>query len=273
MILVKLVAVPVVIWLASYAGRRWGHRVSGLISGFPLISAPIVLFLAFSAPRAFIEETAWITMTVAPAVGAHCLVYAWLARLPLVRWFPRESVQRWHWVLCILGAWTACISAEWVLSGMVIKGPLGALIAIGEMLLALALMPRPRTLAVAPAIPSTEIAVRMLVAVVIAGVIMLGAERFGPRVSGILLGFPITASVLPLFTLYLYGADATIRLLAGFVTGLMGFIVYFFVFASLVGPFGPWSAFVGGVLASVGMVGLTLWLRALWPPGRRPSAG
>ena len=264
MILVKLVAVPVVIWLASYAGRRWGHRVSGLISGFPLISAPIVLFLAYSAPRAFIEETAWITMTVAPAVGVHCLVYAWLARIPLVRWFPRESVQRWHWVLCILGAWTACLSTEWVLSGMVIKGPLGALIAIGQMLAALALMPRPRTLAVVPAIPASEIAVRMVVAVLIAGIIMLGAETFGPRISGILLGFPITASVLPLFTLYLYGADATIRLLSGFVTGLIGFVAYFFAFASLIVPLGPWPAFIAGVFSSLAAVLVALGVQNRW---------
>ena len=87
---------------------------------------------------------------------------------------------------------------------------------------------------------------------------MVGAENFGPRISGILLGFPITASVLPVFTLYLYGADATIRLLAGFATGLLGFVACFFAFASLIEPLGPWPAFVAGVLASVITVSLAL---------------
>ena len=250
MIVIKLIAVPVVILLASYVGRRWGHRVSGLISGFPLISAPIVLFLSYSAPRAFVADTAWFTMTVAPAVGVHGLAYAWLARLRLPR--------RMHWVVCILGAWTACVAAQWLMSAWVFKSGLGAAIAIAEMLLAAALMPRARTAAGMPAVPSTELAVRMLAALVIATAIMLGAESFGPRISGILLGFPITASVLPLFTLYLYGADATIRLLSGFVTGLVGFVAYFFAFASLIESAGPWPAFVAGALASVAVVSLLL---------------
>ena len=57
MIALKLAAVPAVVWLASLAGRRWGHRVAGLIGGFPLIAGPIVLYLALGeASRAFGAE-------------------------------------------------------------------------------------------------------------------------------------------------------------------------------------------------------------------------
>ena len=250
MIAVKLIAVPVVIWLASYAGRRWGHRVSGLISGFPLIAAPIVLFLSFSAPRAFVADTAWFTMAAAPAIGVHCLVYAWLARLPLRRKF--------HWIVCLGGAWIACVVTQWLLSGWLIKGVWGGAMAVGEMLLAAWLMPRMRAGTGVPRIPASEIVVRMLAALTIAAAVMIGAETFGPRVSGILLSFPITASVLPVFTLYLYGAEATIKLLNGFMTGLLGFVPYFCVFALLIEPLGAWPAFVAGALASVGSVGLAL---------------
>ena len=51
MIALKLAAAPLVVWLASQAGRRFGHRVAGLIGGFPLIAGPIMLFLALDAPR------------------------------------------------------------------------------------------------------------------------------------------------------------------------------------------------------------------------------
>ena len=248
MIAVKLIAVPVVIWLASYAGRRWGHRISGLISGFPLIAAPIVLFLSYSAPRAFVADTAWFTLAAAPAIGVHCLVYAWMTRLPLPR--------RFHWLVCLIAAWIACVSVQWLLSAWLVKGALGAALALGEMLLAAALMPRVRSAVGVPRIPASEIVVRMLAALTIAAVVMTGAEAFGPRLSGILLSFPITASVLPLFTLYLYGADATIRLLGGFATGLLGFVAYFFAFASLIEPLGAWPAFVAGALASITTVAL-----------------
>ena len=144
-----------------------------------------------------------------------------------------------------------------------IKGPLGGALALAELLLAAALLPRARVSTCAPAIPTSEIVVRMAAAIAIAGTVMIGAEMFGPRVSGLLLSFPITASVLPVFTLYLYGPDATIKLLTGFITGLLGFVPYFFVFASLVEPLGPWSAFIGGALASVLSVSLVLGWQAM----------
>jgi hypothetical protein len=264
MIAIKLLAVPAVVWLASWAGRRWGHRISGLISGFPLISAPVVLFLAVDAPRAFIAETAWFTMIVAPAVGAHCLTYAWFSRLPLPR--------RVHWVVCILAAWSACLATQWLLSEYVVTAWWGALLAIGEMLLAAACMPKARLTTPMPRIPATEIAVRMAAALLMAAIIILGAQSFGPRISGMLLGFPITASVLPLFTLYLYGADATIRLLSGFVTGLLGFVAYFFAFALLVVPLGPFSAFLAGAIASVALVSLVLGGQSGWQSFRNKAA-
>ena len=250
MIVFKFITVPAVIWLASYAGRRWGHRVSGLISGFPLIAAPIVLFLSIDAPRAFIAEVSWVAMTVAPAIGVHCLVYAWLSRLPL----PRKI----HWVVCLLCAWSACVGVEWLLSAAPLKGAAGAALAFAEMVLLAALMPRVQPNAQAPRIPAAEMAVRMAAALLIAGAVMLGAEAFGPRVSGMLLAFPITASVLPVFTLYLYGTDATIRLLSGFITGLTGFVAYFFAFASLVEARGPAIALFAGVAASLLAVSLAL---------------
>lgn len=255
MIVLKLVAVPVVIWLASYAGRRWGHRISGLISGFPLIAAPIVLFLSVDAPRPFVADVAWAAMAVAPAVGMHCLVYSWLTRLRL----PPAAPRHLHWVICLGSAWGACLALQFVLTEYALKGWAGAAIALAATMLLQWLMPRARSAAGSPPrIPPFEIAVRMGAAVLIAAVVMVGASAFGPRVSGMLLGFPITASVLPVFTLYLYGSDATIRLLSGFNTGLLGFVVYFFVFASLVTPLGAWPAFVAGALASVLAVGLAL---------------
>lgn len=255
MIVLKLAAVPAVVWLASLAGRRWGHRVSGLIGGFPLIAAPIVLYLAIGgASPEFVAETAWTTMAVAPAVGVHCLVYGWMSRLSL----PRGA----HWVVCLTCAWTACVITELILSNWVIKGPAGAALALGLASVAAALMPKVHGTVTIPRVPAFEIVVRMAAALAIAALIMLGAESFGTRASGILLGFPVTSSVLPVFTLYLYGADATIRLLSGFTIGLIGFVTYFFAFASLVLPLGAGPAFAAGVVASVGAVsGSLYWQR------------
>ncbi len=260
MLALKLAAIPAVVWLASWAGRRWGHRASGLISGFPVISGPLLLFVALDAPRGFVADTAWTTMSAAPAVGVHCLVYAWLARLPV-----RSSL---HWALCLVGAWLAYLVAAVAFSAMPVRGPAGVALAVGEMLLALALMPRPRAAIGIPRIPASETAIRMLAALAIATAVMLGSQAFGSRISGVLLAFPITASVLPVFTLALYGADATVRLLAGFVTGLIGFVAYFFGFAALVLSHGLALACLAGVAASLVAVSVTIaWQsRGRWPP-------
>ena len=108
MIWLKLAAVPTVVWIASWAGRRWGHKASGWISGLPMIAAPIMLFLALDQPREFVLPTAWITMTVAPAVGLHCLVFARLATL-VARMRLRPALA---WPLCLLSGWTAYYSSE-----------------------------------------------------------------------------------------------------------------------------------------------------------------
>jgi len=249
-IVLKLAAVPAVVWLASWAGRRWGHRVSGLISGLPVISGPILLFVALDAPPEFVAKTSWTTMGASPAIALHCLVYAWLARAPIA--------SRFHWALCLAGAWLAYFASAAGLSAMVIEGPVGAALAVVEMLLASALMPRARAPIGIPRIPASEIAIRMLAALLIAATVMLGAQVLGPRVSGVLLAFPITASVLPVFTLALYGAEATVRLLAGFVTGLLGFAVYFYVFAELVVSSGLAIAALLGIAASLGAVSVVI---------------
>ena len=44
--LLRLLLIPAAVWLASLAGRRWGHGVSGYLGGLPLIGGPITLYLA-----------------------------------------------------------------------------------------------------------------------------------------------------------------------------------------------------------------------------------
>ena len=253
MIVLKLLAAPLVVWLASQAGRRFGHRVAGLIGGFPLIAGPILLFVAQDAPRDLVVETSWLIMAGSPAVAAHCVIFAWLARF---------CEGLWKWIVCLLCAWAGCIAVAWVLTAWAVIGLTGYVLALGLGLLLARLMPKARTPATLAPIPGIEIAVRMGAALALATAALLGAETFGPRVSAVLLVFPITASVLPVFTLALHGADATARLLSGFALGLLGFTTYFFVFASLLARSGPAPAFAAGALASLAAVSLVLgWQR------------
>ncbi len=133
------------------------------------------------------------------------------------------------------------------------------------MLLA-ALMPQARGVATLTPIPGFEIFLRMACALALATIIMLRAQSFGTCVSGVLMGFPVTASVLPVFTLALHGPEATCRLLSGFTVGLLGFVTFFFVFASLLPPAGAWPAFGAGFAACVAAVSAALRLKRLRSP-------
>ena len=122
-----------------------------------------------------------------------------------------------------------------------------------------------------PAVPRLELYLRLAAAVVLAAFIFWSAPRFGPVVSGILLSLPITGSIMPPFTLALYGPDAMARLLRGFVVGLSGFCAFFLAVASTAPAWGLAPAFAAAVAAALGAVFLVSHLarsyrHALPPP-------
>ena len=112
---------------------------------------------------------------------------------------------------------------------------------------------------------TSELAVRVAAALAIAAAVTLGASTFGPRVSGILLAFPITGSVLPAFTLALHGSDATVRLLAGFLSGLFAFAAFHLVVASRCPRGGARRVSGRRSRAGLAAAGVVMRIRARWP--------
>jgi hypothetical protein len=82
-------------------------------------------------------------------------------------------------------------------------------------------------------------------------VILWSARAFGPVVSGVLLSVPVTGSIMPPFTLALYGRDALARLVRGFVVGLSGFAAFFFVLATALPALGTGWGFTAAVVAAL----------------------
>ena len=71
---------------------------------------------------------------------------------------------------------------------------------------------------------------------------------------------PITGSIMPPFTLSLYGPDALARLQRGFITGLAGFIAFFLVVSVAVVPLGTLAAF--SLAAAAAVLATTLFPKA-----------
>ena len=237
----RLALVPAAVWLASLAARRWGHAVSGYLGGLPMIGGPITLFLALDLGPAFAAKSALFTLAAVLGQAAHLMALAHVG-------------QRRDWTLALAAGWTAFAVAAIIVARVPLTVGIALALAIGALAAAWRWLPRAHGDAKRPTIPPMELRLRLAAAFVLAGLILWSAPVFGPVVSGILLSLPITGSIMPPFTLALYGPDALARLVRGFVVGLSGFTAFFFVVASTLDAWGivaSFAAAVGAALAAL----------------------
>jgi len=241
MTLLKLALVPLAVWIASLAARRWGHAVSGYLGGMPLIGGPITLYLALDHGAEFAARSATLTLAAILAQAAHLLA------------FTRVGAHA-RWPAALGAGWSAFALVACAVAAVPLT-PLVALALAALGLVAAALwLPRPRADAPPPRIPPLELRLRLAAALVLAAVILWAARELGPVVSGILLSVPVTGSIMPPFTLALYGNDALARLARGFTVGLSGFAAFFCVIAITVVPLGIAAAFAGAVVAALAVL-------------------
>jgi hypothetical protein len=234
----RLLLVPAAVWLASLAGRRWGHAVSGYLGGLPLIGGPITFYLALDHGADFAARSATVTLAAIVGQAAHLLAFA-------------HASRRMRWLPALLLGWTSFA----VVAAAVVQLPLdpptaGALAAFG-LAAAWRWLPHPKRDAALPTIPAVELRLRLVAALALAIVIVWSARAFGPVVSGVLLSVPVTGSIMPPFTLALYGADAVARLARGFIVGLCGFTAFFLVIAASVVSLGMTMSFIAAIAAAL----------------------
>ena len=216
---------PAAVWAASLAARRWGHAASGYLGGLPLIGGPITFYLALDHGTAFAAQSATVTLAAILGQAAHLLAFAFAAR-------------GGRWVLALACGWVAYAAVAIAVS-VLAPTPLGALgLALAGLAAAWLWLPRAQESTPHPAIPPLELRLRLAAAFLLAIVILWSAPIFGPVVSGVLLSVPVTGSIIPPFTLALYGPAALARLMRGFVIGLTGFAAFFFIVGAGLERFG-----------------------------------
>lgn len=251
--LLKLALVPLVVWLASIAGRRWGHAATGWISGLPLIAGPISVFLAIDEGAQFAADAAAATLQVTGAAALHCFVFA-------------HASRRFGWVASLLFGWASFVASAAALGAVPVPPLAGAGVTVLALGVMLAKLPPVRRATGPVPIPNSELVVRVVAALAIAAAVTLGASLFGPRISGILLAFPITGSVLPSFALALHGSNATVRLLAGFLSGLFAFAAFHLVVATALPNLGVLVGFPVAFGAGLVAASVVMRVRALAGP-------
>lgn len=236
---------------ATLVSRRFGHSIAGVVSGLPLIAGPIVAVLLMDHSGADVAKISQATLIAVPAALSHIATFAWLSR-------------RYAWPVCLLAAALSFLVIGWLITTPSISPVISMLLALAAPPVALVLMPRAPRLIGGVRVPRSELVFRMICALLIGALISAGSSYFSPRVSGLLLAWPITGSIMPSFTLPLHGHQATVNLLRGFANGLFGFVAFFLTLTLLLGSIeSKWLAFTLALIAALAAALILHRVRAL----------
>ncbi|MFN9427917.1 MAG: hypothetical protein ACK6CO_13225 [Cyanobacteriota bacterium] len=225
LLLLKLLLVPSFVLLITLASQRWGPALGGWLAALPLVTGPVLLFLAIEQGPPFAAKAAVATLSAVLAFVAFSCTYA-------------HTAQRQPWLPCLLLAWLAWGGAAVALSALPAFPPL----AFGLALIALTATPRffpPATAGMAsrlaplpPRVLSrSELASRMLAGAALTVAVTGLATMVGSAWSGLLAGFPVLGSVLATFAHRCEGFSKATLLLGGMLRGVYSIVVFCFFLA------------------------------------------
>ena len=253
----KLVLAPTFVVMASLAARRYGARIGGLIGGLPVVAGPILLVFALDHGRTFAASASAATLLGIVSLIAFILVYARLA----------GGV---HWGASLLLGWGAFFAVTAVLSALAVSPPVALICVLAAVGAALTALPRSRGERLSEAIPPAwDLPLRGASALALVLALTALAGQLGAKLSGLLAPFPVIASVLAVFTHAQHGEDDLLRIMRGFVLGLVAYALFCFALAEALRSMSIAASFAIAVAAALATQSIALalsWRR------REPSA-
>jgi len=254
-LLLKLALVPLLIWLVTLAGRRWGQAVAGWLSAFPIVAGPILFALCVEQGAGFAASAAEGTLLAVVAILVFSLAYAWAS----TRFQVAGSMA-----LALL-AWAGSVA---LLQALRLPPGLAFISVWCALLLTLRLFP-----AAAPGAAGgarrNDLPWRMLAAAALVLAVTAGAAHLGARLSGFFAMFPVMSTVLVGFAHAGSGRDSAVSLLRGMVAGYFGFSVFCVTLALQLraGGVGMAFALALGCALAVHLAARRLLVRAPAPAG------
>ena len=218
MLTLKLVLVPSLICAITLAGRQWGPAVAGWLSGFPVIAGPILFFVATEQGPAFAGTAASGTLAGVPALLSFGIAYAWVA-------------TRATWMASLLTGLFAYFVAVVVVYAVAPHLYAAGLVSLAAVWFAPRLFPTVVAPSTAPPLSYSELLLRMLAGAAVVLTLTIFAGALGPRLSGLLMMFPVLGSVLAVSSHRHAGPAFTIHLLRGIALGLYAVVTFCFVLA------------------------------------------
>jgi hypothetical protein len=255
----KILLAPLCVVAVSWAGRRWGVAVAGLLGGLPVVAGPILLVETLLHGRGFGADAAAGTLLGLAALTTFVVVYGRVAAsarpVPTVPW-----------------GWTAFLLAVAILS-LVQPPPALSLVFVGACFaLGLRLLPPPPWPPPAAAAPPWwDLPARALAALGLVLALTALSGALGPHLSGLLAPFPIITSVLAVFT-HAHGGVAQVGvLLRNFLVGFYGFAAFCFVLAVALPALTSAAAFGLATTSALAVQATIFLLRSRLLPATSPT--
>src|SRR5260370_2327108 len=203
----------------SWAARRWGPGIGGLLAGLPLTSGPISLYLCAAQGPRFAASAAANSMLSLMPVALFSVVYSRLA-------------ERLQMATCALASFGAFLLSLYFLpkSGFSfwpawITGFLA--ISIGLILTPTHVPPEFQI-----RYPKWDLPARVFTATAMVLIITLSASFLGPQWSGLLSPIPVLAWPLCAFVHHQQGSDGARAVLRGILEGAYGVLIFYTIVAS-----------------------------------------
>jgi len=243
--LAKLTLTPLIMYLTSAAGRRWGPGVSGWLTGLPLLAGPVSVFVCIEQGPEFAARAAGGTLLGMWSSCAFCLAY--------------HALVRHGWAAASLAAVVAFALATALLNQWSLPpwaGFAGVLVGAG---FCLRLIPAPTSRGEPVPSPAWDMPARLAIAAAFV-VLQTGiAGWLGPQLSGLVTPFPIVVILLTAFAHHQLGEHGATRVLRGFLIGMYAFASFFLVVALGIELLGAVAAYLLGLVACLAINGMTLW--------------
>lgn len=252
----KLTVTPILVGLASLAARRWGNAIAGLITGFPLMTGPISVFLAIEQGATFTVAATTGILIALIGVAVYAAVYALVARFAA-------------WPAAIAAAYIAFFATGWAVQPVadtLWKAAAGAYCAI---LLSVIVIPRFAGAGGTARVPYWEIWLRMFATAAMIAIVTTIAKLVGPAWTGIIATIPVMGTVMAVFTHGRWGAEAVTTFLRSMMLSMFSFATFFVVVALGLERFGIVATYIAATLVAVSLSPIVVRIdRLLAAPAR-----
>ncbi len=237
-LILKLTLAPILVVLATVIARRLGDRVGGLLSGFPVIAAPIALIYSVEQGPVFAAEASSAAILGLVPSTVFSVVVAWAAARDSLIASLGLGTMAYALTLAVAVSFHPSISASAAV----------ALLSIVVVYVFLKRLPRSGS---RRNVGGDLLLWRVALTILLVLALTAAASQLSPHIAGLLIPIPIITAVMAGFTQVRSGGAAVRDLLQGLVLAYLSFLTFFVVLATELTRTVPIAAFAAATACSL----------------------